>query len=161
MAAILFRTALRNSEIANIKMSDIEEIEVDGRTVCRITIVSKGGDQAYTYLDEKLYDMLKEYVAKDRKTDSPYLFYGVRGRDSKKGNLNGSSINHRVQACVERAGINKKVTTHTTRRTAITHMAISRNSLAAQMLARHKNQRTTEGYIHAGDEFVKELLLGN
>jgi site-specific recombinase XerD len=154
MVAMMFKTALRRSEIARIKLSHINN--------CEITITGKGGDEAHTYLNERLCAMLNDYLVNERNTDSEFLFYGVRGVDSKDGSLSGTSINARVQACVRRAGINKKVTAHTTRRTAITRAALERSPLAGQMLARHKNLKTTmDSYVFVGDEFVKEMLMEN
>jgi site-specific recombinase XerD len=154
MMALMLKTALRRSEITNIKLTDISG--------CEIVITSKGGDQAKTYLNDRLCGMLSDYLSKERNTDSEYLFYGKRGASGAGGKLNEATVNTRFQNCVKRAGIDKKVTAHTARRTAITRAAIQRSPFAAQMLGRHKNMKTTmDAYVFADDEFVKEMLMEN
>ncbi len=154
MLSMMLKTALRREEICNIKLSDIHG--------CEITITGKGGDQATTYLDNDLCGMMGRYMTIERKTDSEYLFYGTRG-ENVNGKLDGQSVNSRVKACALLSGISaekaEKLTAHSMRRVAITRTALKKGLFAAQMLARHANNSTTQGYIEAGDEYVKELLL--
>ena len=149
MVAMALKTALRRSEIANIKMSDI-----DG---CKIRITSKGGDEYYTHLNTTLCDMLNEYI-QDRDTDSEYLFYGIKGVQSADGRITGTSVNNRVRACAKRAGIEKNITAHRLRATAITNAAVNHGMALAQGLARHKSISTTNIYVNT-EEAVKNLLL--
>lgn len=153
MIAMMFKTALRRSEISNIKLSDISG--------CEIRITSKGGDEDHTYLNNRLCEMLNDYLISERDTDSEYLFYGVRGMDSESGKITGTSINTRLKECTKIAGINKNITAHSARRTAITRVAFQRSPRAAQLLARHKSYATTERYVQSTEEFVKEILLEN
>lgn len=152
MVALAFKTALRRFEIANIQLSDISG--------CKIRITGKGGDEEYTYLNDRLCRMLKEYLETERDSDSDYLFYGTRGNGGHN-HLREEHVNRRIQMCVERAGINKKVSAHTARRTAITRAAVDRNPLAAQILARHKNIQTTMRYVHVGEDVLKDILLSD
>lgn len=153
MIAMALKTALRRGEIAAIKMSDISG--------CEISIKSKGGDEtSHTYLDKELCAMMQEYVLKERNTDSEYLFYAVRGNEGKKG-ISGTSINNRVKSACERAGINKNITSHRLRATAITNVAFSHGDRAAQALARHKSPSTTNIYVNNNDMAVKNILLGD
>lgn len=153
MLSMMLKTALRRNEICNIKVSDIHG--------CEITITGKGGDQATTYLDNDLCGMMGRYMTIERKTNSEYLFYGTRGESSSK--MTGTSINNRVRECAKLSGIPQekveKITSHRLRGTAITRTAIKKGLFAAQMLARHANNSTTQGYIEAGDQVVRDLLL--
>ena len=156
MLKMMCTTALRRDEVCNIRLSDING--------CAISIKGKGGDEDdETYLDEYLCSMLNEYLL-ERDTESEYLFYGTRGFDGSEGRLTGTSVNNRVKACallsgmpIEKANV---TTAHRLRAYAITHMYLKRGMPAAQALARHESQETTKGYIAVGNEFVKELLLG-
>lgn len=150
MLAMALKTALRRSEIAGIKMSDISG--------CEITITGKGGDEAKTYLNERLCAMLQEYVLKERNTDSEYLFYGTRGNESKNG-ITGGSVNTRVKDACKRAGITKNITAHRLRATRITNVAYEHGDRAAQAIARHKSHTTTELYIGKNDMAVKNIML--
>lgn len=149
MLAMALKTALRRSEIAGIKMSDING--------CEITITGKGGDEAKTYLNDRLCAMLQEYVLKERNTDSEYLFYGTRGKQSES--MTGDTVNNRVKDACERAGIEKKITAHRLRATRITNVAYEHGDRAAQAIARHKSHTTTELYIGKNDMAVKNIML--
>ena len=149
MLAMALKTALRRSEIAGIKMSDING--------CEITITGKGGDEAKTYLNDRLCAMLQEYVLKERNTDSEYLFYGTRGKQSES--MTGDTVNNRVKDACERAGITKKITAHRLRATRITNVAYEHGDRAAQAIARHKSHTTTELYIGKNDMAVKNIML--
>ncbi len=149
MLAMALKTALRRSEIAGIKMSDING--------CEITITGKGGDEAKTYLNDRLCNMLQEYVLKERNTDSEYLFYGTRGKQSMS--MTGDTVNNRVKDACERAGIAKKITAHRLRATRITNVAYEHGDRAAQAIARHKSHTTTELYIGKNDMAVKNIML--
>lgn len=154
MLSLMLKTALRRDEICNIKLSDIHG--------CEVIITGKGGDQATTYLDNDLCGMMGRYMSIERKTNSEYLFYGTRG-ENVNGKLTGTSINNRVRECAKLSGIPedklKTLTAHRLRATKITRTAITKGLFAAQMIARHNSASTTQGYIEAGDEYVKELLL--
>jgi len=153
MFAMMLKTALRRSEICNIKMSDIKG--------CEIKITSKGGDEAVTALNDVLCEMMSKYVTTERNTDSEYLFYGTRG-DNKKA-MTGTSVNNRVRECAKLSGLPEEkieaLTSHRLRGTSITRMALENGLFAAQSLARHSSSATTQGYIEGRDEYVKQLLL--
>jgi integrase len=155
MIAMMLKTALRRSEIVGIKISDIKD--------CEILITGKGGDEAYTYLNDNLCALLNEYLSKERDTDSEFLFYSSRGESSPNGQLTPQSVNNRIKSAARKAGISEErvslITAHTLRRTAITRMAFGRGKYAAQMLARHKSDSTTDLYIAKDNDFVKELLM--
>lgn len=153
MLSMMLKTALRRDEICNIKIADIHG--------CEIVFTSKGGNQGKTYLDNDLCAMMGRYMTIERKTNSEYLFYGTRGESN--GKMTGTSVNNRVRECAKLSGIPeekiKALTAHRLRATKITRTAIKSGLFAAQMLARHANSATTQGYIEVGDEYVKELLL--
>lgn len=152
MLALCLWTALRNQEIADIKMSDIED--------CKIKITGKGGDEDFTYMNSRLCEMMSEYVAKERNTDSEYLFYATRG-DEEKGKLSGTSVNNRVKKTIEKAGIQKKITTHRLRATRITNVAFEHGDRTAQAIARHSSPATTNLYIGKNDVAVKNIMTGD
>ena len=156
MFAMMLKTALRREEVCNIQMSDING--------CTISLKSKGGSEDHeTYLDDGLCSMLNEYL-KERNTESEYLFYATRGFDGASGKLTGNTINKRVKSCVALSGIPKekarRITAHTLRSFAITRMVLKNGLYAGQMLARHKSVETTKIYVNTGNEYVRELLLG-
>jgi len=157
MFSLMLKTALRREEVCNIKLSDIHG--------CAISLKSKGGDEdAETYLNKELCQMLNEYLL-ERNTDSEYLFYATKGFDTDSGKMTGTSVNNRVRACTILAGIPQDkieaTTAHRLRAYALTHIYLEKGREAAQAVARHKSKDTIDLYIVAGNDFVKGLLLGD
>lgn len=160
MIAFLFHTFLRRGEAANIKLSDI--------TGCRINIVGKGGKHSFTVLTDALCEMLGEYL-KERRSNSPYLFYGTRGtgkeKVSKSGEylpMSGKAINDRVKRAAKNAGIDPEkavqFTAHRCRGTGITISNRTRGVGVTQRLARHSDIKTTMRYDANTMETVADHL---
>ena len=151
MFAMMLKTALRRDEVSSIRMMDVRGNE--------ILIRGKGGEERFTFLNDDLCDMLEEYLT-ERDTDSEYLFYSTRGESGEGGRLSPVSVNNRVKACAEKAGLPDWVTAHRLRGTAITLASIEFGLKGAQAIAGHKDTKTTELYITTTDEYVKSMLLG-
>ena len=151
MLAMMLKTALRRDEVSSIRMSDIKGNQ--------ILIQGKGGEERFTFLDTELCAMLESFLD-ERDTDSEYLFYSTRGETGEAGRLSPVSVNNRVKACAEEAGLEDWVTAHRLRGTAITLASINFGLKGAQALAGHRDSKTTELYITTTDEYVKSMLLG-
>lgn len=161
MMEVFFHTMLRNFEVANIKISDI-----DG---CTIKIVGKGGNESKTRLTKEMCELLHQYINDERDTDSPYLFYGTRGSGKNKVSedgtwkpISGVSINQRVRTLAKLSGIDPRkadeFTTHRCRGTAITISNRTRGVRVTQLLARHANINTTMLYdMNKIDAVIDEL----
>ena len=150
MIALMLKTALRRSAIANIKMADIEG--------CEIKVTEKGDEEITVYLTDTLCSMLSEYVAKERNTDSEYLFYGVHGVDGKEKGISGNSVNERVKSAAKRAGITKKITAHRLRATRITNVAYKYGDRAAQSIANHKSPNTLNRYVRRDEVALRNIM---
>lgn len=158
MMEILFHTFIRNSELANIRLTDI-----DG---CTIKIVGKGGKESKTRLTADICSLLEEYLRTERDSDSPFLFYGTRGKGKShlvNGDwkpITGVAVNNRVRALAKASGIDpnkaEKFTTHRCRGTGITISNRTRGVRVTQLLARHADISTTMLY----DENVIENVIG-
>ena len=113
---ILYDTAIRRFEVAGIKLTDLD-LESG-----YIRIKGKGNKQRVVPLSSRVCALVKNYILFIRPffikdNDKGYLIAGRFG-----GRINLSTINDIVRQCVKRAGIKRKVTTHTLRHTCATHM---------------------------------------
>jgi len=161
MLSLMVETAIRRSEVANIKLSDISG--------CQIKLTAKGDEEIYTYLNTNLCELLGKYLSEERDTDSEYLFYPVRGEEvldeyGKVRPLTGTSINNRVRSAARRCGIPEekaeKITAHRLRGSGITRIALMHGLDVARKVANHKSINTTMGYDESKDDVVRRTLLG-
>ena len=96
----------------------------------------------YTILSKKILSVLRQYF----KEYSPkeWLFEGARGRQ-----YSASSVQTIVSEAYARAGITKKVTTHTLRHCFGTHLLENGTDLRyIQVLMGHESSKTNEIYTH-------------
>ena len=155
MIALMTWTAIRRDEVCNIKMSDITILEE--LDACAIVINGKGSKQRNVYMDKELCEMFHEYL-EERTADncqSEYLFYS----NHSSGKLTGTSINNRVLTCLKDAGIEKKITAHRLRGTAITRIIKTHDIFTAMKVAGHSSLNTTRIYDESGNDLAMKALL--
>lgn len=149
---IMYSGALRVSEILNLKIKDIDSKNN------KINIRSgKGKIDRFIPLDENLSKIMRDYWI-EYKT-SEYLFEGGKG-----GKYSVSSVQKIIKDATERLGIKKRISTHSIRHSAITHMIKNGANLrVVQKLAGHKNINTTANYVKIYDADIMEMdgLLKN
>lgn len=138
--AIMYSCALRVSEVVKLKIKDIDSKNK------KINIRNgKGGIDRVVMLDDKLLKMLRVYWgAYQTKT---FLFEGAKG-----GQFSVESIQHLVRRSAKKAGINKKISSHSLRHSCLTQLVKDGVDLrTVQKIAGHKNINTTAAYIHLAD----------
>ena len=151
--ALALTTALRKSELINIKIRDISNI--NGYDVVRVT--RKGGKNDIVKLQEPVKALMLEYIKATIRniTDNQedYLFIGHSTNGLNNARLDASSLNYTMKAVCKKAGINKKLCVHSTRHSAIT-MAIVKGASIEKVrdFAGHSNLSTTNRYIHSVDK---------
>jgi integrase/recombinase XerD len=134
---ICYSGGLRLSEVANLKLTDIDSTRMQIRVE-----QSKGKKDRYTLLSSKLLTILNDYIKIYKPKN--YLFEGA-----KKGKYSVSSIQNIMKTSVERAGIKKEVSVHTLRHSFATHLLENGTDLRyIQSLLGHENSKTTEIYTH-------------
>lgn len=151
--SLAFTTALRKSEIINIKIGDIKkygEFEV-------VEVTRKGNKKDIVKLQPKVLDLIKMYLIetsrdKDRNADE-YLFIGHSTNNNNRNKLDASTLNYMIKKVCVNAGIKKKIKVHSTRHTAIT-LAITNGATIEKVreFAAHRNISTTNRYIHSIDK---------
>lgn len=153
--SIAFSTALRKSELLNIKIKDITTIM--GYNV--IKVMQKRNKQDAKKIQPPVKALIDEYLrrtARDYDINSEdYLFlnHSNNSEGTATKPLSASSLNKIIEKCKKRIGIKKHLRVHSTRHTAIT-LAIDAGAPVNKVaeLAGHSNIQTTMRYVHSVDK---------
>ena len=147
LVEVMYSTGCRLSEVANMKISDINTQEMN------LHVIGKGDKERVVYLSIKSYHQLRKYL-KNRKDDCEYLFITER-RPFRK--MSGRNIERIVDKIEQRANISKKLTPHTFRHTFGTLAMESGADLAdVQHLLGHERPETTLVYAYVSEERKKQ-----
>ena len=145
---MLYSSGVRVSELANMKLSDIDFKER------KILIFGKGSKERYVYYGSKCAELLDLYLKIDHR-NSPYLLIGKR-----KEKLNEREIRDIVTGTAKKAGIAVHVTPHTLRHTYATHMLNEGADLkSVGDLLGHESLSTTQIYTHVSNERLRQVYL--
>lgn len=153
MVFTLFSTGLRVSELANLKINQVN-LKCD-----EFTVKGKGSKHRVVFLSDKARRSIKEYLDA-RKDTSPYMFVG---HDRAKGSRESMPVSPRtVQRTVERyaieAGITKKITPHTLRHTFATDLLKNGADIrSVQVMLGHESITTTQIYTHVTNPQLKKV----
>jgi len=134
---LAYSSGLRLSEIVNLELTDIdsERMQLHIRQ-------AKGKKDRYTILSAKLLEILRKYFKEYR--PKQWLFEGIDG-----GQYSERSVQQIVKQAASKAGIKKRITTHTLRHSFATHLLENGTNLRyIQSLLGHANSKTTEIYTH-------------
>lgn len=151
--ALALTTALRKSEIINIKIKHITSYT--GYDIVKVR--RKGGKEDIVKLQGSVIAMINEYIEMTKRNKlsngEEYLFVGHGSNGNNKEKLDGSTLNYMIKKVCKNAGIDKHIRVHSTRHTAIT-LAILAGATVEKVrdFAAHKNLATTNRYIHSVDK---------
>lgn len=141
----MYGSGLRISEALGLSIKDVDS----ERMQLRIR-QGKGKKDRYGVLSLSMLEILRRYWRQYRPTH--YLFPG------KKPNhpLTASSIQRVCQAARIKAGIHKRIMTHTMRHCFATHLLEAGVDLKTiQILLGHKNLNTTSYYLHLAKSAIQ------
>lgn len=136
---LLYSTGMRLSEIASLKITDIDSKNM------RIKIVQgKGAKDRYTILSQQVLQELRAYYLIYKPEE--YLFNGYRPAKP----LSARMIQHLVQTALAKAGLaSKEYTVHTIRHSFATHLVDHCTDLhTVKELLGHSTLQTTMRYMH-------------
>lgn len=136
---LLYSTGMRLSEIASLKITDI-----DSKNMHIKVVQGKGAKDRYTILSEQVLQELRAYYIMYKPLI--YLFNG-----SGKGRpISHRSIQHLVQKALAQVGLNSKnYTVHTIRHSFATHLVDHGTDLhTVKELLGHSTLQTTMRYMH-------------
>lgn len=136
--ATAYAAGLRVSEVANLKIADIDSSNM------RIRVSQgKGNKDRYTLLSEKNIELLREYYKIYHPTS--WLFPGADSGNS----LNVRTIQRVFEQSKKKAGIKNDASVHSLRHSFATHLLEAGTDIYhIQQLMGHSNVRTTSVYIH-------------
>jgi site-specific recombinase XerD len=135
----MYAAGLRLEEALHLRVAD-----VDSARGCLRIERGKGQKDRYTLLPPTLLAQLRRYWQATRPA-SPWLFPGRR-RDTP---LDPTAIQRQCGPAARRAGLRKRVTTHTLRHCFATHLLEAGTDLRTiQQLLGHRSLQTTAVYLH-------------
>ena len=163
---ILVTTALRKSELLNIKIKNI--MKYNNFDVVRI--IGKGNKPDIVKLQPQAVLLINQYLDKTNRNiednKEEYLFIGHSTNNLNNKKLSSSALNQMILSECSKAKIKKILSVHSLRHTAISLAVISGcSSEKVRDFARHSNISTTNIYIHSVDklkdnagDFVAKLI---
>jgi len=147
MISIIYACGFRVSELANLKINDIDFNEKTG-----YIRKAKGKKDRVFNIPSHLIKQLKEQAENQRKDNQEFLFTGPKGRISIR------NIEKIVRKAAERAGLNKEVHPHTLRHSFATHLLEKGLDIRyIQELLGHSDLNTTQIYTHVSSEELKKI----
>lgn len=146
--ATTYAAGLRVSEVANLKITDIDSSNMQIRVS-----QGKGNKDRYTLLSEKNIELLREYYRIYHPTS--WLFPGIYNSDP----LNIRTIQRVFEQSKQKAGIKKAVSVHSLRHSFATHLLEAGTDIYhIQKLLGHSNVKTTSVYIHLTNHDALKLI---
>jgi site-specific recombinase XerD len=146
---MLYSTGMRLSEIASLKIADIDSKQM------RIKVVQgKGAKDRFTILSEQVLQELRAYYIIYKPKE--YLFNGYRAGKP----MSMRNIQHLVQKGVAQIGLDSKnYTVHTIRHSFATHLVDNGADLhTVKELLGHSNLQTTMRYMHLSSARIRGII---
>lgn len=151
---MLYSTGLRVSELANIKIKDINFSEQ------KIKILGKGNKERYVLFGTVCLKKLNDYLKNSRNElisnfTTDYLFLNKKGRP-----ITDRSIRTIIDNIASQASLKMHISPHVIRHTFATHMLNEGADLkSVQELLGHENLSTTQIYTHVSNEHLRNVYL--
>lgn len=146
MLQLLYGCGLRLSEIRELKKEDVRP--TDGLLYVR---QGKGMKDRIVSLPESIAQSMKPFLTED---GYPYVFRSERG-----GRMHKRTIQMVVKQAASRAGITRRVHTHTLRHSYATHLLENGTDIRMiQKLLGHSNVKTTEVYTHVSTAAIRRVV---
>ncbi|HOF79686.1 MAG TPA: tyrosine-type recombinase/integrase [bacterium] len=151
---LLFSTGLRVSELARLKINDINLKKAE------FTVRGKGNKLRLVFLSDDAKAAIKSYLEARQDTE-PFLFIS-HGKINQETNpvygLTPRSIERLVGKYALAAGITKKVTPHTLRHSFATDLLMGGADIrSVQQLLGHASITTTQVYTHVTDQQLRQV----
>jgi integrase/recombinase XerD len=147
----LYGTGMRRSELAHLKVSDVDS----QRMIIRV-VAGKGGKDRDLPLSPILLETLREYWR--WRKPKLYLFpTRTRGLPGEEP-ISDKTVWIACSEAARRAGINKRVTPHTLRHSWATHLLEAGTDLRTiQVLLGHGDLETTAQYLHLSQRHLQAV----
>src|SRR6476660_9698731 len=148
----LYGTGMRRSELAHLKVGDIDS----QRMIIRV-VAGKGGKDRDLPLSPTLLETLREYWR--WRKPKIYLFPTRMRRVKKEEPISDKTVWIACNEAARRAGISKRVTPHTLRHSWATHLLEAGTDLRTiQVLLGHGDLATTAQYLHLSQRHLPTVV---
>lgn len=148
MIAILAYTGLRNREVCNLRVKDID-LE-NGRVK---VVNGKGGRNGISYLAREGIKIVSKYLSKHQREDDDFLFTTL----FRENQLRGCDLRKRVKILAGRARVKKRVYPHLFRHSLATNLIKNgANVITVQNQLRHEKLDTTMVYVRSFPQRVQD-----
>lgn len=152
MVGIMIVGGLRISEVLSLK---VDQINSETKSV---TVLGKGRKLRTVPLNTSVINLMNEYLAERDKveTESDLLFLNIKGKG-----LTRQGTNQNIKKYCERCGIEKDITNHSLRHSALTSMIERGVDVArVQVIAGHTDSKTTSRYYagHLSTDVDENML---
>jgi site-specific recombinase XerD len=141
MLEFLRYTGLRESSVANVRISDIDENGF-------FHVIAKGDKLVPVQIPTELLPLFNEYK-NSRDTTKEYLFYPTRGRGAKNNKINPTSVYEMVKSLLDRTDISEErkaqITPHKFRHAFVTELYVT-SPEAANQAVHHSSMSITKRY---------------
>ena len=145
---VFLQTGIRVSELANLKVEDVDFIKP-----C-IKVVGKGSIEREIELEKRGIQALKNYLAVRPQSVSSILFLNYKGEPISERGIRKLVVKYRMNA-----GITKKASCHSLRHTFATQKAEKGVSpYQLQQWLGHANLNTTQIYVHLGKQNARKIM---
>ena len=147
---LLYSTGLRVSEVANLKLKDINLKKSE------IKILGKGNKEIIVIFNNKSKEKIIRYL----KNDKRYISIKTEAlfQNKFKEALSTRSIQRILKKYLNFSGINSKYSTHTLRHTFATHLLEGGADIKViQQLMGHSSPETTKIYTHVSSSTLKNV----
>jgi integrase/recombinase XerD len=147
----LYGTGMRRSELAHLKVGDIDS----QRMIIRV-VAGKGGKDRDLPLSPALLETLREYWR--WRKPKLYMFPTRTRRLPVEEPISDKTVWIACSEAARRAGINKRVTPHTLRHSWATHLLEAGTDLRTiQVLLGHGDLETTAQYLHLSQRHLQTV----
>ena len=150
MVAMMITGGFRISEILSMQL---DQINIEKKFV---QVLGKGKKLRKIPLSGQVLKLMEEYLAvrNDVNPVDDTLFISIKGKP-----LSRQATNENIKKYTARAGIDKPITNHSLRHTALTSMAEKGMPVAkVSAVAGHTSIATTSRYVHVSTEVDEEFL---
>ncbi len=148
----LYATGMRRSELAHLKVGDIDS----QRMIIRV-VAGKGGKDRDLPLSPALLETLREYW--EWRKPKLYMFpTRTRGRTLDQP-ISDKTVWIACSEAARQAGIKKRITPHTLRHSWATHLLEEGTDLRTiQVLLGHEDLETTAQYLHLSQRHLQTVV---
>ena len=156
IVSIFLNTALRVSELINLPYSEYTRFyNKNGELSSYAVLTRKGGKKQKIYFNPTVTKKIDDYLKIRKETEYDNLFVSNTGKP-----MSTQSIDRTIRKIAKKAGIQKRVSAHSLRRTAATDMYNNGYDLRTiQNVLGHSNPATTERYIREVTDNLEDVMM--